>query len=238
MASSISLLTLLLLMPGPKVAEENKVPEVVQLLKDEKPDKAIALLREIGKHKKNDTEAVALVKLIKAPRPKRPPEVMEACFLALKGIGSRKVTRPLIALFKHSRLKKDPLVRKGICIALGGSADPKAVDILIQKMRDPDDHVTGAAIEAAAAYRYAREATRKELFKAVVGIYVPTWNLKESINPDHKTQRQRAEKKWEIIAKPAERSLQRLSNTTQEDPPAWQRWWNKTKRKKWEELEN
>ncbi len=232
-----SLITLTLLLFAAPAAGQNQVPEVVTLLKAEKHEQAIKLLLEIAKHKRNDEEAVALVKLIRAAKPKRPPEVMDAAFLALKGIGSRKVTRSLLALFKHSRLKKDPRIRKGICVALGGSADPKAVDELTDRMRDPNDHVIGAAIEAAGAYLYSSEAIRKEMFKAVVGVYEPTWNMKESIKPDEKMKRQRAERKWEIIAKPSERSLRLLSNTTQEDPPAWRRWWNKNKRRKWEELE-
>ncbi|MHC4940201.1 MAG: HEAT repeat domain-containing protein [Planctomycetota bacterium] len=236
MPLAISLL-LLLTAPDPPAAK-SRVPEVTVLLKEEKHGEALKLLREIGTHKDNHAEAADLVKLIKAARPKKPPEVYEACFLALKGIGSRKVTGKLIALFKHSRLKKDPAIRKGICIALGGSADPKAVDALVARMRDPDNHVIGAAIEAAGSYRYSRESIRKELFKTVLSVYVPTWNMKESINPDHKQQRQRAEKKWEVIAKPSERTLQLLSNTRQEDPPAWRRWWNKSKKLKWEELED
>ena len=237
MVLATTALILLLAAPDPPAAK-NRVPEVVSLVRDEKPKQALALLREIGTHKDNDEEAVDLVKFIKAARPKKAPEIYEASFLALKGIGSRKVTRSLIALFKHSRLKKDPTIRKGICIALGGAADPKAVDTLTRRMRDPDDRVIGAAIEAAGSYRYAKTTIRKELFKTVVGVYVPTWNLKESINPDHKQQRQRAEKKWEIIAKPSERALQLLSDTTQEDPPAWRRWWNKNKKLKWKEMED
>ena len=130
------------------------------------------------------------------------------------------------------------MIRKGICIALGGSADPKAVDEICDRMRDRDDHVIAAAMEAAGSFRYAKESIRKELFKTLVSVYVPTWNVKESIKPDEKLRRQRAERKWEIIVKPAEKSLRLLSNTTQEDPPAWRRWWNKSKKKKWEELES
>lgn len=229
-------LALFLLLAAP--AADNKVPEVAELVKADKEDEAIALLREIGTHKKNDTEALALVKFIRAGRPKKSPEIYEAAFLALKGIGSRKATKPLIALFKHRTLKKDPAVRRGICIALGGAADPKAVDALNARMRDPDDTVVAAAIEAAGAYRYAKVSIRKDLFETVLGVYVPTWNLKESINPDHKQKRQRAERKWEHIAKPSERTLQLLSNTTQEDPPSWRRWWNENKKKRWEELED
>ena len=230
------LLTLLFLLPGPNA--QSQVPDVVQLLKDEKPDKAIALLKEIGKHKKNDTEAGDLIKLVKSARPKRPSEVDQAIFLALRDIGSRKVTSKLLALFKVKRIKKDPTLRAGVCTALGGAADPKAVDELCDRMRDPDNHVVAAAVEAAGSYRYSKESIRKELFKTVLAVYVPTWNMKESIHPDHKQKRQQAERKWELIAKPCEKTLRLLSNTTQEDPPAWRRWWNKTKKKKWQEIEN
>ncbi len=228
---------LLLAAPAAKdAAPKSEVPKVTALLSKDQPGKAIKLLRKIGKHKDNHAEAIDLVKLIKAPKPKKAQEVYEACFLALKGIGSRKVTRALIALFKHPRLKKEPMFRAGICRALGGSADPKAVSALTDRMRDPDDRVIAAAIDAAGPFRYAAVSVRKELFKAVISVYVPTWNMKESIKPDHKKRRQRAERRWELIAKPSERSLQLLSDITQPDPPAWRRWWNDNKKKKWAEL--
>jgi hypothetical protein len=233
----IVLTLLLLASPDAKgAAPKSEVPKVADLLTKDKPGKAIKLLRIIGTHKDNHAEAVDLVKLIRASKPKKAPEVYEACFRALKGIGSRKVTSSLIALFKHPRLKKEPMIRAGICTALGGSADPKAVSALTDRMRDPDDRVIAAAVDAAGPFRYAKVSVRKELFKAVIAVYVPTWNMKESVNPDHKKRRQRAERRWELIAKPCERSLQLLSDTTQADPPAWRRWWNDHKKKKWAEL--
>jgi HEAT repeat protein len=228
---------ILLLAADGKQPTRNLVPDLVKLVREEKTADALKLLREIGKHKGNHEEAAALVKFVRASRPKKPPEIFEASFLALKGIGSRKVTMQLIALFKHSRLKKEESIRRGICIALGGAADPRAVDTLIDRMRDPDDHVKAAAVEAAGSYRYAKESIRKELVEKVVGVYVPTWNMKESINPDHKQERQRNERKWEVIAKPCERTLELLTNTKQEDPPAWRRWWNKNKNDRWAEIE-
>ena len=96
----------------------------------------------------------------------------------------------------------------------------------------------GAAAEAAGAYRYAKESIRKYLFKTILGIYAGTWNQKNSINPDLKKEKRRAEQKWELIESPMEKALQLLSNVTQNSPPEWRRWWNKNKGKRWEELEN
>lgn len=229
----------LLLLAAPAVKDpptKTEIQKVADLLKKDEPGKAIKLLREIGKHKDNHAEAIELVKLIKASKPKKAPEVYEASFQALKGIGSRKVTSALIALFKHPRLKKEPMIRAGICTALGGSADPKAVKSLTERMRDSDDRVIAAAVAAAGPYRYAKTSIRKELFKSVISAYVPTWNQKESINPDQRKERERAERRWQVIAKSCEQSLQLLSDTTREDPPAWRNWWNKNKKKKWAEL--
>ena len=217
---------------------KNQVPEVGQFLKAGDTKAALGLLKEIGTHKKNHEEAKSLVSLIRNRKFKKPPEVMEACFLALQGIGSRKVTRPVLALLDHSTLKKDTTVRVGVCRALSGSADPKAVEPLIDLMRDREDAVVAAAGEAAGAFRYNKESIRKDLFKTILGIYESTWNLKNSVNPDLKKERSRAERKWEIIEAPMERSLQLLSNITQNSPPEWRRWWNKNKKKKWAELEN
>ena len=161
MGAMATLLTLLLLAPDPVAT---KVPEVIQHLKAKPPQttQALNLLKEIGTLKKNHVEAKALVKMIRTRKVKKPPEVIEASFLALKGIGSRKVTRSLLAILDHSVLKKDSAVRIGVCRALEGSVDPSAADTLINLMRDKDDHVIAAAAAAAGAYRYEKEAIRKD----------------------------------------------------------------------------
>jgi HEAT repeat protein len=235
------LLTLLLLAPD---APATKVPELIEILRDlDRAPEALKLLREIAALKGNHAEAIALVKMIRTPKLnskllRKRPEVIEASFRALGGIGSRKVTPHLLALLQHSTLKKEDVIRIGVCRALQGSADPKAAEAIIKLMRDKSDHVIAAAAEAAGAYRYASELVRKELFKTILGIYESTWNLKNSVDPEKKVKRRRAEDKWEIIEKPMEKSLQLLSNVTQNDPPAWRRFWNKNKKKRWGDLEH
>jgi len=235
------LLTLLLLAPD---APATKVPELIEILRDlERTPQALQLLREIGGLKGNHAEAAALVKMIRNPRlyPRlltNKPEVVEASFRALGGIGSRKVTKQLLALLDHSTLKKHAVIRVGVCRALEGSADPKAAEALIKLMRDKNDHVIAAAAEAAGAYRYEKEFIRKDLFKTILGIYESTWNLKNTVDPEKKTEKRRAEEKWEIIEQPMEKSLQLLSNVTQVDPPAWRRFWNKNKKRRWGDLEH
>jgi len=233
------LLTLLLLDAPEPPAETDQVPELIQLLQAGEASKALALLKEIGGHKQNHTEARALVKLIRGGKPTLTPEVREALFLALKGIGSRKATKDLLGLLKHSTLKKEADIRIGVCRALGGSADPLAVEALIDRLRDVDDAVIAAAAEATGGYRYAAEADRKELFKTVCDIYESTWNLKNSVSPDPKDKvgKVKAERRWEIVEAPMEKALQLLSNASENDPPAWRRWWNKNKNLKWAELE-
>jgi HEAT repeat protein len=225
-------LALLLLAPS-----GNQVPELIGHLQAGDAVKALAVLREIASHAKNDEEALDLVKLIRQGKPKMPPEVVDAVFLALKGIGSRKVTKDLMAFRKHSRLKKDDRVQVGVCRALGGSADPIAVEFLIDRLRDPNDEVIAAAAEAAGAYRHASQEIRKEFFQTIVDQYESMWNLMNSVNPDRTVEKGRAERKWAITGKAMEKSLQLLSNVTQSDPPEWRRWWNKNKNSKWPELE-
>jgi len=235
------LLALLLLAPDadPETAPD-RVAEVVQLLGARENAKAVELLKEIAGHKKNHVEAKSLVKLVRNTRLEKPPEVLDAVFGALEGIGSRKVTGPRLALLDHSTLKKDPAVRAGVYRALGGSTDPSrnAVKELIGGMRDREDQVVAAAAAAAGNYRYAKESLRKDLFKTILDIYESTWNLKNSVDPERKVEKARAEKKWEIVEKPMEKSLQLLSNVTMNDPPEWRRWWNKNKSAKWQELDN
>jgi HEAT repeat protein len=228
------LLTLLIL-----AAEEPPRADAVAvaLAQGDKP-KAITLLKEIGTLKGNDAEAVALVKLVKEPAATKQPEVLEECFLALKGIGSRKVTGSLMRLLDHSTLKEMEAIRTGVCRALQGSADPDGAEALLDLLHDREDRVIAAAAEAAGAYRYAKEPMRKELFKVILDGYESTWNVKNSVKPELKTEKKRAERRWEVVEAAMERSLQLLSNVTQPDPPSWRRWWNKNKKERWAELEN
>jgi len=228
------LLTLLLLAP----AGGEKTAEVEAHLKAGEKDQAIALLKEMAKLEGNDDEAFALVKLVRNPKVEKPPEVLEEVFLTLKGIKSRKVTKKLEALLDHSTLKKDPAIRIGVCRAFEGSADPAAADTLIDLMRDNDDRVVAAAAEAAGAYRYAKQSVRKDLFKTILDIYTSTWNLKNSVKQELKTEKRRAERKWEVVEKPMEKGLALLSNVTEQSPPDWRRWWNKNKNEDWADLEN
>jgi HEAT repeat protein len=200
--------------------------------------KAIALLKEIGTLKGNDTEALALVKLVRDPDVVKQPEVLEECFLALKGIGSGKATPGLLKLLDHSTLKEIEAVRIGVCRALQGSADPDGAEALRDLLHDREDRVIAASAEAMGAYRYAKEPLRKDLFKSILDIYESTWNLKNSVKPELKTEKRRAERKWEVVEGAMERSLQLLSNVTQPDPPSWRRWWNKNKKERWADLEN
>ncbi|MHC4934209.1 MAG: hypothetical protein ACYTGV_18710 [Planctomycetota bacterium] len=229
------LLAFLVLAQAPAASDE--VSKVTAHLKAGETAKALAALKEIASHKGNHAEAKALIKLVRSSRPKKPPEVVEACFLSLKGIGSRKVTKQLKLLLKTAPYRKDKNVRIGVCRALSGSADPAGVESLVDSLRDREDAVIAAAAEAAGAYRYAKDSIRKELFKKILDIYESAWNLKNSVNPDLRVERARAERKWAIIEIPMEKSLQLLSNVTMDDPPKWRRWWNKNKKARWAELD-
>jgi hypothetical protein len=226
------LLHVLLLLGAPS-PDAVKVPQLVKLLEEKKREEAVALLREIAGMRDDHAEAKALVRMVRNPDVPKTPEVVEATFLALKGIGSRQVTRDVVALLEHSELKKDPAVRIGVCRALEGSADPAGVEALVGCFHDVEDRVIAAAAEAAAAYRHAGEAVRKELFKEVLEVYVPTWNLKNSVDPERKVEKARAERKWAVVSGSMEKALQLLSNANEPTPPAWQRWWNKNKKKRW-----
>lgn len=200
--------------------------------------KAIAILKEIGTLKGNDAEALAVAKLVREPKVLKEPDVLDECFLALKGIASRKVTPALQRLLDHSTLKDIDAIRIGVCRAFQGSADPAGAEALLDLLHDREDRVIAAAVEAAGAYRSSKESLRKDLFKGVLDVYESTWNLKNSVKPELKTEKRRAERKWEVIETAAEKSLQLLSNETQPDPPSWRRWWNKNKKDRWADLEN
>ena len=230
MEAMAPLLLLLALAADP---EPEHVEKLVALLEEKKTEEALALLKEIEALKGNHVEAKALVRMIRDRDVDKPPEVLEASFLALKGIASREATRDLLRLLDHSELKKDPAIRVGVCRALEGSADPAAVEAIADLFHDREDRVIAAAADAAAAHRHSSEAIRKELFKEVLEVYVPTWNLKNSVDPDLKVEKARAERRWAIVGGSMERALQLLSNVNQQDPPAWQRWWNKNKKKRW-----
>jgi len=228
------LLCLLILAPD----DTTRVDAVAAALDAGDKPKAIALLKEIGTLKGNDTEALALIKFVRDRDVLKEPDVLEEVFLALKGIGSRKATPGLLKLLDHSVLKDYDEVRIGVCRAFEGSKDPDGAEAIRDMLHDREDRVIAAAAEAAGAYRYAKESIRKDLFKGILDVYEATWNLKNSVKPELKVEKRRAERKWEVIEAAAERSLQLLSNETQPDPPSWRRWWNKNKKDRWADLEN
>ena len=231
------LVALLVLAPPADPPKAELTPKVIEALKAGNKKKALELLKEVATKKGHHAEATALLKLVRAKRPAKADDVMEAIFRSLQGIGSRKVTPQLQLLLKRNPYKKSKIIRIGVCRALEGSADPRAIDTVIKLLRDPDDHVIAAAAECAGAYRYAKDGQRKDLFQTIMGHYVSTWNLKNSVDPAKKKERSRAEKKWEIVGDAMEKALQLLSNTTQNSPPEWRRWWNKNKKKRWAELD-
>lgn len=231
----MAILILLLVLAPEEAARADGVAEA--LVKGDKPA-AIALLKEIGTLKGNDAEALAVARLVRGQRVLKEPDVLEECFLALKGIGSRKVTPALLKLLDHSTLKDMEAIRIGVCRAFQGSADPAGAEALLDLMHDREDRVIAAAAEAAGAYRHAKESIRKDLFKGILDVYESTWNLKNSVKPELKTEKRRAERKWEVIEAAMEKSLQLLSNQTEPDPPSWRRWWNKNKKGRWADLEN
>jgi hypothetical protein len=227
---------ILLLVLAPE--ETTRAEEVAAALDAGDKAKAVSILKEIGTLKGNDAEALAVAKLVRDSKVQKEPAVLEECFLALKGIGSRKVTPALLKLLDHSTLKEVEAVRIGVCRAFEGSKDPDGAEAIRDMFHDREDRVIAAAAEAAGAYRHAKESIRKDLFKGILDVYESTWNLKNSVKPELKTEKRRAERKWEVIEAAAERSLQLLSNETQPDPPSWRRWWNKNKKDRWADLEN
>ena len=101
---------------------------------------------------------------------------------------------------------------------------------LLDLLDSNKDTLVGATAESLANFDGAALKVRKEIFNKLLRLMTTTKALKDADANDIV-----AREKWDVIAAPIITTLQVLSGHDERKPEEWQRWWNKNKKKDWDE---
>lgn len=231
---------------------------------DEKPDKREEVKEMLGnlkghagKRGKEDAEAIAiidtLIKEFENSGPKdrasivkgigntfkekrgenaegvRQNQLFMASATAL-GLMAPESVKTLQTWIGHKSHRKDLAVQRILILSLGDSKDPKAAKTLIDLLVHKDAILQGAAAEGLGKYDGAEEKLRKQAFEGVLKQLIGTKTQMDG-DPQDRIARER----YDAIAAPMSTALAVLSGQRSRTPEEWQRFWNKNKKKDWDE---
>lgn len=247
---------------GPALAESSPVPRVAQ--DDELPDKReevatlIDQLKEhAGKRGKEDDDAVAVIDKLVGEFPKSGPKdrgaivkaigttfkqkrqensegvrqnqlfMASAISLGLMAPESVKVLQKWIGDKAH---RKDLGLQRVLILSLGKSQDPKAAKTLIDLLVHKHPIVQGAAAEALGYYEGSDQKLRKKAFEGILKVLT---GVKTQVDTDLNDTI--ARERYDVIAAPMDTALGLLSGEESRRPQEWRKFWNKNKKRNWDE---
>ena len=231
---------------------------------EEKPDKrdeiqdALKSLKgHVGKRGSEDIEAVQVIATLKAEFPESGPKDRKAI---VKGINAclkskRKLTKEklfdnklhlaaaealgsmgpesvkdLSGWVDHKTFIKDLDMRRTLILSLGKTEDEDAVDPLVELLTNHEPAVQAAAAQALGAYGFLDQKERKAVFKKVLDVLTQVKNALDVGQTDPIVQ-----DRYDTIAGPMLTTLQKLSGHDARDALVFRQWWNKNKKKDWDE---
>jgi len=135
----------------------------------------------------------------------------------------------LLRLIDARNHKEDYEVRCAIIAAVGATRDKKAVDPLLDLLDEFQARLQAAAVKALGNFDRHDQKVRKEIFKELLKL------LGSASAALHEERNDTTRDRWNRISGPTQDSLRRMSGARQSGYEAWQRWWNKNKRRNWDE---
>ena len=153
-----------------------------------------------------------------------------ASAVAMGRMGPESV-KPLAKLLGAKNIKKKIRLQRTIAIALGTTRDLGAKDPLLGLLKHHDPVMVAAGAEALSYFVDAPLKDRKEMFSEQLKILMGQLTEKDA-DPTNVI----ALERWNTISGPIVNSLQKLSGHDERDPATWQAWWNKNKKKDWDDL--
>ena len=127
------------------------------------------------------------------------------------------------------RHRKDLVLQQRLIRALGKTKDNKATKTLLGILDNKEDVLVGCAAEALGEYGEAPQKLRKQIFNELLKVLMTNRALMR--DPNNITARDR----YDVVAAPIITTLQSLSGHDERNPDQWQRWWNKNKKRDWDE---
>jgi hypothetical protein len=141
-------------------------------------------------------------------------------------------TKLLVGWVDHKKHRRNLELQRRIIRSLGKTQDPDGIKVLDDMLQHHEDSIVGAAAEALGEYTELELKQRKKVFQTMLTILM---GAKSAVDGDPADVR--ARERYDVIAAPIITSLQRLSGVDETVPEEWERWWNKNKKKDWDNLD-
>lgn len=128
------------------------------------------------------------------------------------------------------RHRKDLTLQTDLVKSLGKTRDEKGIKTLVGLLDHHEAALQAASAEALANYSEFDLKTRKDIFEAVLKVLTAIKGRTDSDINDII-----ARERYDTISASMITTLQVLSGHNERRPEEWQRWWNKNKKKNWDE---
>lgn len=239
---------------APQDDEETPVEDGRELIKElistlkghvkkrgDEDDQAIAVIdqlnQEFDRSGPKDRKAIvkALEDCFKAKRtdelsPGVPDDrLYQAAAVSMRNMAPESV-KPLIGLIGHKSHRKNLGLQQQLIMSLGKTRHPDGVKPLMDLLKHKDAELVAAAASSLGYHDEAPLKVRKEAFEALLKIL-----MAHKADMDSDPQDNIARDRYYAIAAPIVTSLGNLSGHDERDPDEWQRWWNKNKKRDWDE---
>ena len=141
----------------------------------------------------------------------------------------KDATKILVKWIEHKTHRDNLVLKRELILSLGLTKDTGGLKCLSDLLQYNDANVIAWSAEALAQFKDHPQKLRKEIFPDILKVLVTTSEQKEDANNVE------AGARWEAIKTPMYRTLGDLSGEHKRQAAEWQRWWNKNKRKNWDE---
>lgn len=156
-------------------------------------------------------------------------QLYRAAATALGRMGPESA-KTLSSWIGDKRHRKDLTLQRDLILSLGLTKDDKGTRTLVDLLTHHEAMLQAASAEALANYADTDLKTRKNLFESVLKVLTAARNATDSDINDVI-----ARERYDTISASMITTLQVLSGHTERQPEKWQRWWNKNKKKDWDE---
>jgi hypothetical protein len=138
--------------------------------------------------------------------------------------------KTLIKLCNDKKVQDDSDVRRRVILSLGKTEDESGVDTLLKLISAKEPKIQGAAIEALGQFGDVDQKVRKLVCEKLIKLILPIKSTVDSDADDQVTREQ-----YDVIGPPTITTLQKLTGQNIRNFAEWNKWWNKNKRKDWDE---
>lgn len=135
----------------------------------------------------------------------------------------------LLSWIDHKSHRGDLALQRTLILQAGATRDEEAQKDIVKLLKHHEAQIQAAAAEALGNYGEAEQDLRKDLFKELLETLMTVKGQKDS-DPNDTIARDR----WDVIAAPIITSMKALAGHDENDPQAWQAWWNDNKKEDWD----